>query len=70
MEHRYIIFGYDQYYPFGGANDILDWVSAKEEVLPLVRKYLEDWEYVQVLNIKTKKSRKFSQEYLENGKKN
>ena len=64
MENKYIIFGYDEYYPLGGVNDILDWVITKEEVLPLVKKHLENWEYVQVLNIKTKKSRTFSRDYL------
>lgn len=64
MENRYIIFGYDQYYPSGGSRDILSWAGTKREVDTLVRKYIEDWDYIEVLNINTKKIKRFSAHYL------
>lgn len=64
MENRYIIFGWDKYYPEGGPRDILSWAGTRREVDSLVRQNIKDWDYVQVLNINTKKIKTFSAHYL------
>ena len=64
MEYRYIIFGFDKYYPLGGANDILCWAGTKREVDILVEQYIKDWDYIEVLNLNTKKIKRFSAYHL------
>ena len=64
MENRYIIFGWDKYYPEGGSRDILFWADTRREVDSLVKKCLIEWDYVQLLDIKTKKIRTFSAYHL------
>ena len=64
MEDRYIIFGYDQYYPSGGTKDILCWAGARREVKTLVRQYIREYDYIETLDVKTKKIKRFSAYYL------
>lgn len=64
MGDRYIIFGYDKYYPSGGSRDILFWAGNRREVDNLVKEHIKDWDYIEVLNINTKKIKTFSAHYL------
>lgn len=64
MGDRYIIFGYDKYYPSGGLRDILSWAGTRREVDTLVKEHIKDWDYIEVLDTKTKKIKTFSAHHL------
>lgn len=50
---KFLVFGYDQYYPLGGWDDLLGIAKSLEDAISLVAKQRYRYDYTEIVDLST-----------------
>jgi len=52
---RFLVFGYDNYYPAGGSNDVVVSTDTLDEAEDFIRQMTHGFDYFDILDMETRK---------------